>query len=369
MPEKITDGKVDKSYAVDVGGHAGGSEEFYLHLVQEDEENYLEDLVDDDNFEDSGDVQYPHDLLLKRLFLDPEFFKDFLEVSVGKGFADELVAGSFAEMKTDFIGKDLQDFYSDIICSARVGDSEYQFAFLIEHKSYPDKQVTFQILNYLQKLLEKSWSKKKFIQPVLAFLVYHGEGQSKLIDFDAEYSHLPEEIKPDLFGVRIREVNIAELDPEAITGNLLYISYLLVSTNRAKDKREHIGFILKQMSDIGDLKLQRFVENNIETIFYYLLNVTDLPFEEIKMIISEYYYREVDKVKTTADQLREEGMETGERKALEEMAIKQLEGKFKITLSDELKQKIKQSSIEKLRVVMEQIFEIDNLEEVEKILS
>ncbi|MFN2363013.1 MAG: Rpn family recombination-promoting nuclease/putative transposase, partial [Halarsenatibacteraceae bacterium] len=86
----------------------------------------------------------------------------------------------------------------------------------MEHKSYPDRKVTFQILNYLQKMLEKSWSQKKFIQPVLAFLVYHSEGSSKLIDFDAEYSHLPEEIKRDLFGVRIREVNITELDPEAI---------------------------------------------------------------------------------------------------------------------------------------------------------
>ena len=155
------------------------------------------------------------------------------------------------------------------------------------------------------------------------------------------------------------------MDPEAISGNLLYISYLLVSTNRAEDKREHIGFILKQMSDIGDLKLQRFVENNIETVFYYLLKVTDLPYEEVKDIISKYYSTEVETMATTAEQLSQKGR----KYELEEMAIKQLEGKFKTTLSDEMKQKIEHSSIEKLRIIRDRIFEIEDLEEVEEILG
>ena len=200
---------------------------------------------------------------------------------------------------------------------------------------------------------------------VLAFLVYHGEGSSRLIDFDAEYSHLPEEIKRDLFGVKIREVNITELDPNAISNNLLYISYLLVSINRAEDKRHHIEFILKQMSNSKDTKLQKFIKKSIETIFYYFLYMTDLSYQELKDIIDKYYSREVDQLATTAEQLSQKGR----KNELEEMAIKQLENKFKTTLSDEMKDKIEQSSIEKLRMIRDQIFEIESLNEVERILQ
>ena len=124
---------------------------------------------------------------------------------------------------------------------------------------------------------------------VLAFLVYHGEGSSKLIDFDAEYSHLPEEIRRDLFGVKISEVNITELDPYAINNNLLYISYLLVSINRAEDKRHHIEFILKQMGNSKDRKLRNFASDKLGIVLYYLLNMTELPYQELKEIFDKYF--------------------------------------------------------------------------------
>ena len=101
--------------------------------------------------------------------------------------------------------------------------------------------------------------------------------------------------------------------------------------------------------------------------------MTELPYQELKEIFDKYFSKEEDEMKTTADQLREEGLEkgikTGERKALEEMAIKQLKNKFKTTLSDEMKDKIEQSSIEKLRMIRDQIFEIESLNEAEKILQ
>ena len=391
MPEKITDGK-EKAKTVyignvenagnvkDVGEFTGdikvdaeiADKDYKLHLIREKEENnYLEVSDNGDSNEGSSGsdlpetVKNPHDTLFKSLFSDPEFFRDFLKISIGDDFADNLVAGSYTEEKTDFIGRDLQEYYSDIIYSARVGKTEYQFAFLIEHKSYPDRKVTFQILNYLQKILEKSWSQKKFIQPVLAFLIYHGESSSKLIDFDAEYSHLPEEIRRDLFGVRIREVNITELNPNAISDNLLYISYLLVSVSRAKDKKAHIEYIFKRMNDIGDLKLQGFLNSNMTSVMSYLLNLTDLPYEELEEIIGKYFSRGVDELKTTADQLREEVR----KEELEETVNKQLESKFKTTLSDNMKKKIKNSSIENLRVIRDRIFEIESLEEAEEILG
>jgi len=408
MPEKITDGKVNKGYAVD-DGDVQESREFYLHLVQEEEnKNYLENIEDASNVETAGSVvnpdnedvnkaeindseakdpetvKNPHDKLFKNLFSSPEFFKDFLKVSIGEDFADKLLAGSYTETKTDFIGRDLQEYYSDIIYTARVGKTEYQFAFLIEHKSYPDKQVTFQILNYLQKMLEKSWSKKKFIQPVLAFLVYHGEGSSKLIDFDAEYNHLPEEIRRDLFGVKIREVNITELDPNAINNNLLYISYLLVSINRAEDKRHHIEFILKQMGNSKDTKLRKFAKDKLGIVLYYLLNMTDLPYQELKEIFEKYFSKEEDEMKTTADQLREEGVEIGIEKGLEKGLEKGIEKgkkeeliesiklmyemKFNNKISDEIIKVLENLSVSELQKVRNMIPEMDSQDKFEEFI-
>ncbi|MFN2363011.1 MAG: hypothetical protein ABR596_01845, partial [Halarsenatibacteraceae bacterium] len=78
-----------------------------------------------------------------------------------------------------------------------------------------------------------------------------------------------------------------------------------------------------------------------------------------------YYSKGVDELKTTADQLREEVR----KEELEETVNKQLESKFKTTLSDDMKKKIKDSSIENLRVIRNRIFEIKSLEEAEEILG
>lgn len=351
------------------GNLCSKDDEYYIYLIKEEENNYLDDIDDSSQNWDSGVIKYPHDLLFKRLFSDSEFFKDFLKLNLSEDLADKLDTETFQEIKTDFISKDLKEYYSDIIYSARIGDSEYQFAFLIEHKSYPDRRVTFQIFEYLLKLLEKSWSKKKFIQPVLAFLVYHGEGHSRLIDFNEEYSHLPGFISQKLLSVEIKEVNINELDPEQISDNLLYISYLLVSINRAENKSKHIEMILKELSDITDRKLQSFVKENIRTIFSYILNVTELSYDLIKNIISRYYSQEVDNMATTAEQLKKEGLEEGRKEELLESIKLMYKMKFDENISDSLMDNLEKLETEKLQKIRSRIPEMDSVNEIEDILA
>ena len=211
---------------------------------------------------------------------------------------------------------------------------------------------------------------------VLAFLVYHGESSSRLIDFEAEYSHLPEEIKRDLFGVKIREVNITELDPNAINNNLLYISYLLVSINRAEDKRYHIEFILKQMGNSKDKKLREFAKDKLGIVLYYLLNMTELPYQELKEIIEKYFTEGVDEMKTTADQLREEGVEIGIEKGIEKGKKEELiesiklmyEMKFNNKISDEIIKVLENLSVSQLQEIRNMIPKMDSPDKFEEFI-
>ena len=203
---------------------------------------------------------------------------------------------------------------------------------------------------------------------VLAFLVYHGESSSRLIDFEAEYSHLPEEIKRDLFGVKIREVNITELDPNAINNNLLYISYLLVSINRAEDKRYHIEFILKQMGNSKDKKLREFAKDKLGIVLYYLLNMTELPYQELKEIFDKYFSKEEDEMKTTADQLREEGREEVRGEELIESIKIMYEMKFNNKISDEIIKVIEDLSVSQLQEIRNMIPKMDSPDKFEEFI-
>ena len=72
---------------------------------------------------------------------------------------------------------------------------------------------------------------------------------------------------------------------------------------------------------------------------------------------------------TIAEQLRKEGEQRGERKVLIETVTILLEKKFKYNLPNNILKKIAVADIEKLLKIRDNIFDIQNLDEVKQILE
>lgn len=92
-----------------------------------------------------------HDVFIKELFSNKEVAIAFLESSLAENLKNELDLQSLSYEKNSFITPDLKEQISDIIFKIKLKKkSNFVFVSLIlEHKSYVDKMVLFQILGYI----------------------------------------------------------------------------------------------------------------------------------------------------------------------------------------------------------------------------
>jgi len=96
--------------------------------------------------------------------------------------------------------------------------------------------------------------------------------------------------------------------------------------------------------------------------------ITELPYQELKEIFDKYFSKEEDEMKTTADQLREEGREEVRGEELIESIKLMYEMKFNNNISEELIKVIENLSVEKLQKVRSMIPEMDSQDKFEEFI-
>lgn len=109
------------------------------------------------------EVINPHDKLFRQTYGDKENVRSFL-TNYLPGQVLKLVDLSTLEISKDsFIEKELADYYSDILYRVMLKDGSAGFIYLLfEHKSYHDKYVHLQLLEYMLKIWRLSILNQSF---------------------------------------------------------------------------------------------------------------------------------------------------------------------------------------------------------------
>ena len=105
--------------------------------------------------------------------------------------------------------------------------------------------------------------------------------------------------------------------------------------------------------------------------------IIDFPYQELKEIIEKYFTEGVDEMKTTADQLREEGVEIGIEKGIEKGKKEELiesiklmyQMKFNNKISDEIIKVLENLSVSELQKVRSMIPEMDSQDKFEEFIG
>lgn len=132
------------------------------------------------------DLSQPHDHLLKAILADPETAGTLLRerlpteiVALLASDPPELVDGSFVD-------GEFREHLTDRLYKVRLIDGAAAFIYsLLEHKSWPDGQVAFQLYRYVNRFLEQ-WAREnpgwKLLPPVIPVVIYHGAGEWWIAD-------------------------------------------------------------------------------------------------------------------------------------------------------------------------------------------
>lgn len=249
-----------------------------------------------------------HDSLFKLILKDIEKAKEFLGVMLPEEIRSRIDLNSLREEQSSFINKNLKELFADMVFRVKIkddsGENEAFLSLLFEHKSYKDKHVHFQILNYLSELYLKQTRTRKGLRPVIPIIFYNGKTNWKLgtihEQFDAAYTDFLD-VVPHF---QITMIDLAEMSEESILNiSQAWIRAVVLAQKYSKHPEQLIQRVSYIFETLGSLPNRNFLKQ----ITIYVFNFTDSKTEELRSIIHSLSPGIKTEIMTTYERIKLEG--------------------------------------------------------------
>jgi predicted transposase/invertase (TIGR01784 family) len=141
-----------------------------------------------------------HDKFIKELLSQKEIAIAFLEQNLPFDLLQAIDIQSIEYENTSFLNVKLEESFSDLVFRFKSEKSILKISLLLEHKSYIDANVAFQVLEYLALGYQKQLKSKKSIELIVPVIYYHGKDKWIYKDisiFFSEYSSILQKYIPN----------------------------------------------------------------------------------------------------------------------------------------------------------------------------
>ncbi|OQX17617.1 MAG: hypothetical protein BWK80_39395 [Desulfobacteraceae bacterium IS3] len=176
-------------------------------------------------------VTNPHDKLFRETWSDKEVAADFLRNYLPEDVLSLTDLNSLEICKDSFVEDDLKEYHSDILYKVMVHGCETYVYLLFEHKSYPDRLIHLQLLEYMLKIWRLILRQEKYdyLPVIIPMVLYHGRKQWQHgIRFSSLFPKNSEKLTayiPD-FGFILRD--LTRYSDDEIRGLVLYRVVMLL---------------------------------------------------------------------------------------------------------------------------------------------
>ncbi|RCW53398.1 Rpn family recombination-promoting nuclease/putative transposase [Halanaerobium sp. ST460_2HS_T2] len=332
-------------------------------------------------------MQTPHDRFFQEMFEKKVVAEDFLKNYLPQELLDLINLDKLQISKKSFVNKCLKKYFSDVVYRVELNKQNAYIYWLFEHKSYPDKDVSFQLLQYMVRIWEhhQDHYDEEKLPLVIPLLIYHG-GKRYNIDkrFSAKFNIQAntEKFIPDFEHLLFDFSKYSDLE---IIGSIqLQIVLKILHTSFIDNDYDKIfADILKLIKKLNDTKT---ILEYFTTGMKYILEIKDYDFDimhdKVNLIIPE----RSETFMSTANKLREEGkldgikegmkegMKEGRKQELIETISILIKDKLPIDkLPDNLESKLNKLDLIVLREIrtdlLKDIITIESLEDLEEYLN
>lgn len=265
----------------------------------------------------------PHDKLFRETYSDLDNARSFLTHYL-PGQVLELVDLSTLEISKDsFIEKELSDYYSDMLYRVTLQGKSPGFIYvLFEHKSYYDRYVHLQLLEYMIKIwrlhIKQHKEKPVTLPVVIPLLICHGrqDWPEDTVRLTSLLSGPVDDLAGYIPDFGFEMYDLYRFSDDQIKGTIINRVILLLFKHIFNPELQH------KLPGILSL-FQTLVEKEtglqwLEVVIRYLASVLDedvLSMEQIKEIAEQSISKETGEyVMTLAEKLRSEGEKKGEKK-------------------------------------------------------
>ena len=240
-----------------------------------------------------------HDKLFKEVFTRKTETAVFVETFLPVEIHRRLNLDSLVLDNNSFINEQLSEYFSDIVwtCGVYGGDEKIKISLLLEHKSYYDPNLTFQLLRYLTEAYEYQLrkAKKRKMSLVIPIVVYHGKAKwrnREMTDFfklpAPEFAKYLPAFHYDLLDVRtVSDKVLAQAKAAAFLKTTLLL-YRLHGDKRAL--LENPGGFFIFVKETTEAEQEHFAR----VFFEYLSNIFKFSKKEF-MVLSDSMREVIDK--------------------------------------------------------------------------
>ncbi len=258
-----------------------------------------------------------HDKFIRQILSNKELAIDFLREFLPETLVNHMDLQTLEHQDTSYINEELKESFSDLIWRVNMkGKESLRISLLLEHKSYADPKVVFQLLEYLACGYRKQIREKQKPELIIPILYYHGKNNWKFRSLESYFAHYPDFMKKYLPWFEPEFVNLHKLAPEQILtlqNGLLSSAVMLQKYSfDPAGLATHIHSILENLSP--------YLESNAtNAIFVYMIHGTQLDERHFTESVQKLPEHMSTKAMTLYDQIIskrkdqwiEEGMEKG----------------------------------------------------------
>jgi predicted transposase/invertase (TIGR01784 family) len=265
----------------------------------------------------------PNDKLFRKTYSDKENARSLLYHSLPDKVLKQVDLNTLEISKDSFIEKELADYYSDMLYRVNLTGGSQGFIYvLFEHKSYYDRFVHLQLLEYMVKIwrlyIKQQKEKPVRLPIVIPLLVCHArkEWPDDTVRLASLLSGPVEDLTayiPD-FGLELYDLH--QFTDGQIKGNILSrVALLLLKHIRDPDLQQKLPDILALLKNLTEKEtgLQW-----LEVFIRYIVSARqeeDLSAKNIVEIAEQAMSKETGEyVMTLLEKLRNEGRLEGEQK-------------------------------------------------------
>ncbi len=257
-----------------------------------------------------------HDKFIRQILSNKELAIDFLREFLPETLVNHMNLQTLEHQDTSYINEELKESFSDLIWRVNMkGEESLRISLLLEHKSYADPKVVFQLLEYLACGYRKQIREKQKPELIIPILYYHGKSNWKFRSLVSYFVHYPDFMKKYLPWFEFEFVNLHELAPEQILtlqNGLLSSAVMLQKYSfDPAGLATHIHAILENLSP--------YLESNVtDAIFVYMIHGTQLDEKHFIESVQKLPEEMSIKTMTLYDQLILKGRQEGKKEGIEQ---------------------------------------------------
>jgi len=250
-----------------------------------------------------------HDKYVKEKLLNKQNAIDFLKVALPDNLLAQLNLETLISTQSTFVSEHNREIFSDIIFECKRIDGEEVYCnILIEHKSYKDTKVAFQIGRYLMAAYNQQIKNGDNFKPIIPILFYHHQSQWDFQNMETFFTNVPDDFMRYIPKFEIIFFDVKNLSDDVII-NIRNIAILTMLLTQKHIK--NIEDLLDKLSNIYEALQTQEERNNFKQNIVYIIKIADKR-QNIIEILNKKIDKPINKVVMSLyEEITLKGVEVG----------------------------------------------------------